>query len=78
MNTVVPYDHLIITTGTQYQVPAPTEVDVEQNITNDEVQFLSNNVASKEKIKRKRARLKKKENVCLTGFENFEKRNDKF
>ena len=37
MNTVVPYDHLIIATGNQYQLPAPTEADVSRLATSSEV-----------------------------------------
>lgn len=37
MNTVVPYDHLIIATGNQYQLPAPTEADVSGLATSSEV-----------------------------------------
>ncbi|XP_077999640.1 cilia- and flagella-associated protein 61-like [Glandiceps talaboti] len=33
----VPYDHLIIGTGLQYQVSAPTEADIDELLTNDEV-----------------------------------------
>ncbi|XP_018118396.1 cilia- and flagella-associated protein 61 isoform X2 [Xenopus laevis] len=33
----VPYDHLILCTGQQYQVPYPTEVDVRRLLTNREV-----------------------------------------
>ena len=40
MNTVVPYDHLIIATGTQYQVPAPTEADISQLTTSNEVSIV--------------------------------------
>ena len=39
MNTVVPYDHLIIATGNQYQLPAPTEADVSRLATSSEVQY---------------------------------------
>lgn len=35
--TLVPYDHLILTTGTQYTVPAPTEADISKLLTNFEV-----------------------------------------
>ncbi len=37
MNTIVPYDHLIIATGTQYQIPAPTEADITRLTTSSEV-----------------------------------------
>lgn len=33
-NTQVPYDHLILCTGEQYQIPAPTGADVENGATN--------------------------------------------
>ena len=36
-NTLVPYDHLILTTGTQYAVAAPTEADITKLLTNNEV-----------------------------------------
>lgn len=36
-HTFVPYDHLILCNGTQYQIPAPTEADISQSVTNDEV-----------------------------------------
>lgn len=35
--TVVPYDHLIISVGLQYQVPAPTEADLDSAVTNAEL-----------------------------------------
>ncbi len=35
--TIVPYDHLILTTGAQYQVPAPTDADIAKPHTNSEV-----------------------------------------
>ena len=31
---LVPYDHLILCTGQQYQVPLPTEADIEAGVTN--------------------------------------------
>uniref|UniRef100_Q8NHU2-4 Isoform 4 of Cilia- and flagella-associated protein 61 n=1 Tax=Homo sapiens TaxID=9606 RepID=Q8NHU2-4 len=34
---IVPYDHLILCTGQQYQVPCPTEADISQHLTNREV-----------------------------------------
>lgn len=34
-STMVPYDHLILCTGEQYQVPAPTEADIEGGATNN-------------------------------------------
>ncbi|XP_070577295.1 cilia- and flagella-associated protein 61-like isoform X2 [Ptychodera flava] len=33
----VPYDHLVLATGQQYQVSAPTEANVDQLLTNEEV-----------------------------------------
>ncbi len=38
-NTVVPYDHLVIATGLQYQIPAPTGADVNQLMTSSEIEF---------------------------------------
>ena len=38
-DTVVPYDHLVIATGVQYQVPAPTGADVNQLMTSSEIEF---------------------------------------
>ena len=35
--SIVPYDHLVICTGTQFQVPAPTDADISQLVTNNEV-----------------------------------------
>ncbi len=35
--TIVPYDHLVIATGTQYQIPTPTEADVSKLVTSNEV-----------------------------------------
>ncbi|KAM8945471.1 cilia- and flagella-associated protein 61 [Pelodytes ibericus] len=37
----VPYDHLILCTGQQYQVPCPTEADVSKLLTNREVEDCS-------------------------------------
>ncbi|ESO85404.1 hypothetical protein LOTGIDRAFT_107567 [Lottia gigantea] len=34
---IVPYDHLIICTGQQYQVPCPTEASLEHGVTNKEL-----------------------------------------
>ncbi|KAK6176372.1 hypothetical protein SNE40_014672 [Patella caerulea] len=36
-NCVVPYDHLIICTGQQYQVPCPTEASLRHGVTNREL-----------------------------------------
>ena len=36
--TLVPYDHLVLCTGQQYQVPAPSGVDIDSGITNDKLQ----------------------------------------
>ncbi|OWF50418.1 cilia- and flagella-associated protein 61-like isoform X2 [Mizuhopecten yessoensis] len=33
-SSMVPYDHLILCTGEQYQIPAPTEADIEGGATN--------------------------------------------
>ncbi|KAE8601161.1 hypothetical protein XENTR_v10013560 [Xenopus tropicalis] len=38
----VPYDHLILCTGQQYQVPCPTEADVRKLLTNKEAPVSSN------------------------------------
>lgn len=38
---IVFYDHLILCTGQQYQVPCPTGADIEQHLTNREVMQLS-------------------------------------
>ncbi|CAG2250100.1 Cilia- and flagella-associated protein 61 [Mytilus edulis] len=35
--TVVPYDHLIISVGLQYQIPAPTDADLDTGVTNAEL-----------------------------------------
>ncbi|XP_073930342.1 cilia- and flagella-associated protein 61 isoform X1 [Castor canadensis] len=37
-NEIVFYDHLILCTGQQYQVPCPTGVDIRQHLTNREVE----------------------------------------
>ena len=34
---IVPYDHLVITAGLQYQLPNPSQADVEQSATSDEL-----------------------------------------
>ncbi|GCB76549.1 hypothetical protein scyTo_0016574 [Scyliorhinus torazame] len=36
-DTKVPYEHLILCTGEQYQVPCPTGVDVKEMLTNENV-----------------------------------------
>jgi len=36
---VVPYDHLIICTGIQYQVPKPTGLDVTAGATNNDLDY---------------------------------------
>ena len=36
-NTLVPYDHLVMCMGQQYQVPAPTEADIDMGTTNREL-----------------------------------------
>ena len=36
-STVVPYDHLVLCVGTQYQVTAPTEADVNHQATNEDI-----------------------------------------
>lgn len=36
-NTLVPYDHLVMCMGQQYQVPAPTEADIDMGTTNSEL-----------------------------------------
>ncbi|GAB1286987.1 Cilia- and flagella-associated protein 61 [Apodemus speciosus] len=40
-NEIVFYDHLILCTGQQYQVPCPTGAGIEQHLTNREVMELS-------------------------------------
>ena len=34
---IVPYDHLVLSTGQQYQVPAPTEADISQKVSTEDV-----------------------------------------
>ncbi|KAK3093002.1 hypothetical protein FSP39_009876 [Pinctada imbricata] len=36
-NTQVPYDHLVLSMGLQYQIPAPTEADIEGGVTSAEL-----------------------------------------
>ncbi|XP_038661884.1 cilia- and flagella-associated protein 61 isoform X1 [Scyliorhinus canicula] len=36
-DTKVPYEHLILCTGEQYQVPCPTGVDIKEMLTNEDV-----------------------------------------
>ena len=36
-STIVPYDHLVLCMGTQYQVMAPTEADVHHQATNEDL-----------------------------------------
>lgn len=36
-NSIVPYDHLILCTGTQYFLPAPTEANVDAGATNKDL-----------------------------------------
>ena len=36
-NTIVPYDHLVLGMGLQYQIPAPTEADVDSGVTSSEL-----------------------------------------
>jgi len=33
----VPYDYLVLCTGTQYHVPMPTEADLESGATNEDI-----------------------------------------
>jgi NADPH-dependent 2,4-dienoyl-CoA reductase/sulfur reductase-like enzyme len=37
-NYSVPYDHLILCTGTQYQIPRPTGLDITADATNNDLQ----------------------------------------
>ncbi|XP_048259860.1 cilia- and flagella-associated protein 61-like isoform X2 [Haliotis rufescens] len=37
-NVVVPFDHLVISTGQQYQVPCPTDADIEAGETNADLE----------------------------------------
>lgn len=36
-NTIVPYDHLVLATGMQYQIPAPTGADIASGVTNEDL-----------------------------------------